>query len=584
MDPLALTIPATNLDKAELLSPPPDQLAAWLDALNLVNAEDSSAQVIQALTSYNQCDMDSPERLSALGQFVPVVVQLVDTLRSSYRGSGFPLASKQQVRADLVSRLIGEMSAGYKIIVVMASRSGDGIYNDVLVQSIFLAIHYLGEKILAAYLVYMPVEKNSWHELYQLYLFAEQHELTREAPEIQGLGFPEKTTIGLVFKRIVMLSLANPYHLMEGDAVSVYRNLLDWGVYVSLTPLKDAVSVEGKFYLDLATGSPPGFASGHTSHTPGNGRVIDVGRIVEGIGGLIKSISDKADDNSVSLKDRMNRDMLVRLQSVWGGRAEREFDRAPHNAMVTLAAGLTASHYLIGGEQVFQPEKNEASLRKTGGIDTSGLSLAPLGDESWRNAEEAERIEQGVVEHRVSRFDPDAAQKDTWDKVHSHKVLANKKNEPDAPVFQLQQWHVVNTSKHGEGLLCDDPTGIRIRVGDVVALRRADAEPWGLAVVRWFGMTQEKKLESGLMNIPGKVQAVGTRAVGGTGEGGEYFRGMLIKDSGKTDTLLVPAMIYDLGTELLISTTSEVLYARLIWLIDTTTSYTRFGIEYFEPE
>lgn len=584
MNPLALTIPATNIDKVALLSPSPDQLTAWLDALNLVNAEDSSAQVIKALTSYNQCEMDIPERLSALGRFIPVVVQLVDTLRSSYRGSSFPLASKQLARADLVSQLIDAMSAGYKIVVVRSSQSGGNIDDDELVQSIFLAIHYLGEKILAAYLVYMPVEKNTWHELYQLYLFAEQHELIREAPEVQAMGFPDKTTIGLVFKRIVMLSLANPYHLMEGDAVSVYRNLLDWGVYVSLTPLKDTVSVEGKFYLDFAADSPPGFASGHTNHTPANGRILDVGRIVEGIGGLIKSISDKADDNSMSLKDRMNRDMLVRLQSVWGGRAEREFDRAPQSTMVTLVAGLTASHYLIGGEQAFQPEKNEASLRKTGGIDTSGLSLAPMGDESWRNAEEAARIEQGVVEHRVSRFDPDAAQKDTWDKVHSHKVFANKKDEPDAPVFQLQQWHVVNTSKHGEGLLCDDSAGIRIRVGDVVALRHAEAELWGLAVVRWFGMTPEKKFESGLMNIPGQVQAVGTRAVSGTGEGGEYFRGMLIKESGKADTLIVSAMIYDLGTELLISTTSEVLYARLIWLIDTTTSYTRFGIEYFEPE
>ncbi len=584
MNSLELIIPATSPDKAALLSPPPDQLAVWLDALNLVNAEDSSAQVINALTSYNQSGMQVSERMSALEQFIPVVEQLVETLRNSYRGSTFPLVNKQQAHADLVSRLIDAMSVGHKIAAVALSQAGDSVDNDELAHSIILAIHYLGEKILAAYLVYMPVEKNTWYELYQLYQFAEQHELTREAPVIQAMAFPENTTIGLVFKRIVMLSLANPYHLMEGDAASVYRNLLEWGIYVSLIPLKNTAAVEGKFYLDLAVDSPPGFASGHTSHAPVNGRVLDVGRIVEGIGSLIQSISDKADDNSMTLKDRMNRDMLVRLQSVWGGRAERQFDRAPHSAMVSLAAGLTASHYLIGGEQVFQPEKNELNLKKTGGIDTSGLSLTPLGDESWRNEERAERIEQGVVEHRVSRFDPDAAHKDTWGKVHSHKVLANKTDEPDVPVFQVQQWHVVNTSAQGEGLLCDDPTGIRIRVGDVVALRRAEAEPWNLAVVRWFGMTQEKKLESGLMNIPGLVQAVGTRAVGGTGEGGEYFRGMLIKESGKTDALLVSAMIYDLGTELLISTTTEVLYARLIWLIDTTTSYTRFGIEYFEPE
>lgn len=584
MNPLALTIPATTLDRPALLSPPPDQLAIWLDALNLVNAEDSSVHVIKALGSYNQCDMQVSERMSALGQFIPVIEQLVDTLRGSYRGSAFPLASKQQARADLVLQLIEAMSTGYKIAAVGASQAGENADSEELVHSIFLAMHYVGETIMAAYLVYMPVEKHVWHELYQLYLFAEQHHLIRETPLIEGIGFPEKTTIGRIFKRIIMLSLANPYHLMEGDAIKVYRNLLEWGVYVSLVPVKDVTSVEGKFYLDLAGDNPPGFASGHIRHTPVNGRVLDVGRIVEGIGNLIKSISDKADDASLTLKDRMNRDMLVRLQSVWGGRAERQYERAPHSAMVSLATGLTASHYLIAGERVFQPEKDETSLKKGGGIDTSGLSLTPLDDDSWRTAEQAARIEQGIVEHRVSRFDPDAVQKDAWGKVHSHKVLANKKDEPVAPVFQIQQWHIVNSSRHGEGLLSDQLAGIKIRVGDVVVHRHEETGPWGLAVVRWFGITPQKQIEAGLMNIAGQVRAVGTRALGGTGAGGEYFRGMLIKESGKTDTLLVSAMIYDLGTELLINTGSELLYARLIWLIDTTTSYTRFGIEYITPE
>jgi hypothetical protein len=75
------------------------------------------------------------------------------------------------------------------------------------------------------------------------------------------------------------------------------------------------------------------------------------------------------------------------------------------------------------------------------------------------------------------------------------------------------------------------------------------------------------------------------RAIGGAGTGGEYFRSLLIEPivlNDGTPTLLVPASIYDIGTQLVLNRRTTLEYVRLTHMVDTTSSYSMFEFKHIE--
>jgi hypothetical protein len=587
MTELNLNLPAQDNLDARALDPPPHQLTGWLEILRTGNFEDAAERVLDLLRAYNRCQLEPAVRFQSMGLLCPVIRELVGSLKTRSSALTFPLNDKQRVKAELIASLLRETATGYKIVVNDLAE-GDKNYRlsqDIVVQAIYQAMVFLSDSLLASYLVYVSEPAGVWGELHRLFRYAEASNLHGErtgasAASEDAVG--ELRTINHAYKRIVLLYLANPYHLMSGEVATVYGQLNQWAVNARVLMPDRVPSLEGKFVVDLAGEQPPHYVLHHARIEPtAEVRVLDIGRLVVGVATMVKKYAEFHADParaSMTLNDRIYRDMLQRLERAWGGRRERKDERMPRAANIVMAAGMSACHHFVGGEKPFLPERDEVRYHRPEGLQPA-LSLMPLEHEPWKTSEKIDKIEAQVTATRLSTFD---GAEDLWEKIYATKARAHARMEDLDPEFTAQLWQQFDGSGGGMGIRCDG-RGKRIRVGDLLVYKDAGHinGEWRVGVVRWLRDLHDHTLDIGVMTLAGSVYAMAVRSIGGVGSGGEYFRSLLLRD-GKAKTLLLPCAIYDVGTRLVLNSGHAITYVKLTAVRETTTSFAHFEYEQIE--
>ena len=588
MNLLNLQVPAQDLVDIKSLDPAPQSLGAWLDKLHSADVEKSAAHVLEVIRKYNRSQMVPAMRFQYLVTLIPIISEYKEALRDKYRGSLFPLNEKSRLKAEMVLGFMQELAFGFKITItdIVGDNKNLRSSEKTLYQSVFFAANYLAESLLAGYLVYMPEPEGVWGELHRLYQFSHDKNFHNNELKLEVNGFNPGQTVEHGYKKIIFLSLANPYHLMEGEAAKVYKLLDKWVVHSQLIPRDKIKFMAGRFYVDLVTESPPKYAGTLVKHNPERGLILDVEKVMMGLDILVKrlAVGESADTKTdMPLKDRMYRDMLMRLRRVWGGKLERKDNRREETGHILLTAGLSTSHHFLSEEEPFAPERDEIRFYRPEGISKE-LSIMPVDYTPWKIGDMEEKLATGVVKPRTSLFDADDADIDAWEKIYSTQARARLILDAKEQDFTAQIWTQRNASHGGMGLVRDDPCGIRVRVGDLVAYKDADHESqdWFIATIRWLKDIKAETLELGIMMIAESATPVAIRAIGGIGNGGEYFRTLVVNKiiNGKeTRTLIVPANIYDARTELAFNTKDNISYVRLVRIVETTNSFSQFTFE-----
>lgn len=585
MNTLNLHLPDPELTDAAALDPAPPQLDGWLETLRTGNFEDAAERVRDVLHAYNRSTLDAAVRLAALELLRPVVRELIASLEDRFLGGTFPLRDRQRAKALNVASLLEECAIGYKHVLVAAlSGQSSRLTTADVLHAAYHAVRFLADRLLAAYLIYAPEPPRVWGEIHRIFAWAEkssQHGLhaDRNARRSENT---ELYTINHAYKRIVLLYLANPYHLMGREAATVYNELDQWAHNARVLSADRVQSVEGRFYIDLAGEDPPQFAlQGKAIQATATTRVFDISRLVAGINMQIKKYTDPVEGEKragAGFRERIFRDMLQRIERAWGGRRERKNEREPSKGKIIMAVGLTTSHHFISNEAPFIPERDEVRFHRPDGIK-SALTLMPVDHEPWKIKDSIDKLDTGVTTVRTSQFD---GAEDLWEKIYATKARANAKMDDVEPEFTAQLWDQFNNSNGGLGVECDG-RGKRVRVGDIVVMKQANninAE-WQAAIVRWLRDQENDRLGIGLMLMTGAVYAVAVRSIGGVGSGGEYFRSLLLRN-GSTKTLLLPCSIYDIGTCLVVNTGRMLSYAKLTNVRETTTTFAHFDYEQIE--
>jgi len=582
MSALQLDVPNLTVHSASSSAMETAELQSWLDGLHLTDVEKSTRSVIDTINQYNQSTLDPIHRIQFMDQFIPVVTQLLESLRGKLKGSPFPLSNNNLERAELVIKMMEAMANGYKISILDldAGKGDQEQASTASLKATFFSIKYLAEQLLSAWLIYYPEPQGVWAQIHRLYRYAEETGMHDKVLPAQVGENLTANTILHMYKRIVLLAISNPYHLMEGEASAILDYLRNWATKCTITPHTQGAKVTGQFYVDLESGDAPRFASDHIEHKPKQGRIIGVDALAAGLANLIHKITEQSRGKNMSLKDRMNRDMLIRLQNAWGGRADRQEQRSLDSENVLLSVGLGASHYFVSGLKNFEPEKDEIiSGGGSSGLE-SGLSLVPLEEDGWKKQELKDKMESGVTQHRVSTFDDNSA--DTWQKINATKayhqsIVANK-----IPEFKSTEWSKFNESQGGLGLTSSDISNLKIRVGDLISFSKDSGNSWRLGASRWLMNKNNQTLDLGIKTISESALAVGVRAISGVGEGGEYFRAFVCSTKNNSETVqtvIVPANIFDIQSELVLSQDGNIEYIHLQKLIDTTSSYSQFQFE-----
>ncbi len=580
---LRLSFPAHEHLDVQSLNPAPRHLAAWLASFRVGEYDDAAERLLEVLHNYNRCPMKPGARYQFLDQLQPAVHEYVDALSDRLNSNTFPLADKPRARFQLIAALIQESAYGYKQVIhdLTLDDNNRSPSDAVLVNALYHAVIFLSKSLLAAYTAYVPEPEGVWGELHRLYGFAERHDLLA-----RSIGSSDNTrpdgdpqTIKHVYKRIVLLYLANPYHLMSGEVGVIYAHLNVWATHGRLTAADRNMSLDGKYFVDLNQALPPQYALRDDITLHGDEvRILDVSRLVEHIASELDKYTEPlpvTDTTPMTLRERIRRDMLQRLELAWGGRRQRHDERVPNNANIVLAAGMSASHHFVSNESPFTPERDEVRFYRPGGVKQT-FSLVPIEDEPWKAADKLDKLDSGVAKPRLSQF---AGAEDLWEKIYASKANTGKRAEDMDLDFTAQLWQQINGSGGGMGVSCDG-RGKRIRVGDVVVLKYANnlSADWTAGIVRWLRDVRDERLEIGIMALPGGLQPVAVRSIGGVGSGGEYFRSLTVVE-GDMAHLLVPSAIYDVGTCLVLNRGDNLTYVRLVRMHEATASFSRFEYE-----
>ena len=598
---IKLNIPERNNNPNITINPGLAQIKAKLDALPLANARESCIQIHDLLKPLNRAPLDLNVRSQIMEMILPLLEDLIGSVRSNYMNAALPLAEKLAQNAQIISALQTEISYTYKIIVqnLLEDQAATSTGSVQLPQAIYYAMSFLARQLVDAYALYTDEPPHIWQELNQLYLYAEKQQLHDiELNPVNAGDEPKPATIANIYRRIVLLSLANPYHLMQGEAVKMFKRLINWAPSCNIIAHGNKPVPEGLLFVDLNMDAPPLYAPNTPNKIrPREGRLFKINSILSKLDNEIRILATQS-KNSIhsNLARRMERDMYFRWSESWGIRRERMSHRSPTKTPTQVISSLTLAHHFISGGEHFEPEEDEIEMQSHDSLNlgnsNDSLSLIPEEHTPWAQESDALHLKIGAEKPRKSIFESDEgqSQKDIWVKVYatSAQAVENLIDKPKVE-FDTYDCQIINTNQGGYGLSCPNRITPSARAGELLAARTGQYnEGWSIGAIRWMKISDNGGINMGVRTIAEDARAIASKAVAGVGTGGEYFRALLAPDLDPEQyptTLIAPAAVYDIGSVIMLNFDDRILYAKLTRQLESTSAYSQYQFELVErPE
>ena len=422
MNPLKYRLPEQRQNDCNALQPRPNALVAWISALPDINVQSTAPLALKILQAYNRCKMPAEVRLKAMLTLQPIIDNLIKQLRGSYQNEALPLPKNTRAQADLVDQFLNETTYAYKAVIAdsVLDTQNNMMSINLFIAALRLTIDHLGQQLVECYRRFAPPVPGLWGELNRTYQLAERNGLhTRALVENGQTGNPY-ATVQHGYLRVALLALTMPNHLMPGQASLVYDYLEKWTVGCRILTNKVTTVETGDIVIDLASEHPPVVATGYARFRPIDGRFLDISKLQEKLDEISASVkSDHA--SPLTIAERLRRDLLTRLRSVWQGRAERSNQReSDMNNTFSLCIGLDACHHFLNGEEDFTPEQNEVQIHRRQ-VAGDGLGLMPIKN-AWESAAPSRNSKLGTNHTRLSHFS--TYQVDVWEARHDTEIHA----------------------------------------------------------------------------------------------------------------------------------------------------------------
>lgn len=425
------------------------QVSSWLKQISGGYVADAASEIYKALAALNRHPVDAASRMELLEVYRAAIDNLLPAMKTQFVIVPLPLPEKNRRIAELNRQLYIELGYGYKTVLLESLNHPSAI----IVQRV---ISSLGQVLAICYETYAPVPAGVWSEIHRLYLFAAQRGLLDKTVQ-EGAA---TVSPGFSYKQALLLAVADPYHLMQGEVIRI----LDYiGRFAQLTQLQTEAQIGdagGLFLVKLDDDAPPKPLPKALNRVDGESAVLFntlglAAQLSQQLGGLEAGISPIDLQLPDAAREQPYRNLMRRLLKHWGVTAKRHFNRKHYNASVDLCVGIRAIHYFLNGEQIY-------------GAEAQGS--------------------------------PDNGELDFSSTKHG-------KNASFSPC----RWNIVNESAGGMALtqVCDIPS--QLRAGEIIGIRAAGSVQWHIAVVRWVKSGKNNRLDLGIQLIAPSAVAIAVK-------------------------------------------------------------------------
>lgn len=523
--PLTLTVPVATGSIPKEVETNPKKARVWVESLPLTKSVEAASVLLKSLEVLNRGKLAGEERVALIEAYRPVLNVVFDELDAVYAGASVPLSEKPAQALQLAQALASECAIAYKFLILEKTGKLIGFGNKKsLPGPIYHTMVLLLAQMVQSYKTYSPIRAGVWQEANSLYLYAEEQGFGADVADTEA-----QASITDVFYEMVMLSLADPYRLMQRETDSVLSLLRQNRGNVALRTSAEGVDPAKAFViaLDLDAGPRP-LVQGNRPAEGAIMRLIDSSKLVERLQQKIKASTASANSAARSRATHDLTDLMGRLCRLWGDPPKRQFRRTPSETGVAVCAGIKAISYF---SELAANEGNDADL---------------------------DAIREG-------RTVP----------------LLKIPQDPMSQLIGVEEWVVLNQSANGLRLHRDKGGTVAVTVGECVGIRLMGGRGWNLGVVRWLSILEGNAIEFGVELISPSVYAV--TIVPTIGSSGRTMPALLLDSThpeAPPDTVLCAPEVYADLREFELNDHGELSTVRATMLIERTP---RFDLFQFQP-
>ena len=485
----------------------------WLSELPKANVGETAKLIFKALVETNRLKYSYKDRSRFLEELRPTTQFVTSAMRKHFVGTSFPLPKKSQRVAAATREIYSQLATGY-VICIEDLLASTVLFMDkkLLVTLIHRAISSLGRVLLTSYQVYSPYPDKIWARIHKLYKYAEEHKLLSiEVIDNQRI-FVKKSSINEEVCRILLLSLASPYRLRQGEVQKVNNTLERWAINNQLFQIKQGEVVHGCFAVDLNSDSPPrNIALVNKDCNPEDCRTIDTETLANTIRDEIQNTQDSGLTTITGIEmssPELSHDLLRRLLTAWAVIAKRNFPRSEKQEHVLVAIGLSASHQII-----CDSARRRSPQSKNRKRDSKTTTQNPFAGKSSYDSSDVNNV--------------NTSQPDVWNLVYPSEdtgytpldadKISKTVNEvkKDELLYHAESWAILNESASGYCIQTKSSHESTVQVGELLSIRRSGdghTWKWGVGVIRWMKYSEETGINLGVEMLTPDAAAVGLKA------------------------------------------------------------------------
>lgn len=445
--PLLLQVPKQHDFDNPAVELNPKRVARCLKDLPLLNLSLSAKTLLEALVPANLQPMPAKTRFRLLELYRDTLLAVFDGLDQQALRSQ-PISPKQRSQArEHGAALCRELANGYKL-VVRELHGQEPSRQPLWHAALYRAMEATALTLLDCYRSYQVPPTFTYLELHQLHVLAETTGRLNAPVQLDKQVLSKHGLNGL-YHRILMLSVADPYHMPAGAAVRLYTLLEPFAPLAKIVPYHDH-GPTGCYVVERGGDSPPiPCARAQSDYGLDQPAILDLRPALHAVG---ERLAQLRTDNEVD--DDQSRLLAILAPQLQQPR-QRQAPRREARREAWISFGIEAIHYYVSRGARFIAEAMSES-----GADIQVRDLDHEGE--------------------------------------------------DAHV--LEPWQIVNESVTGYLLSSRSRWPGEPRVGDAVAVVTPSRDPQeprlAVAIVRWMRAGRDQTVEMGIELIPGNVRAV----------------------------------------------------------------------------
>jgi len=578
--PVKLRIPRQEGQDFELFQLSVEAARNWTQALPVTSSRQVAQQLCEAISDLNHVELAPHLRFMIMDELRPAL--LVASASLSRRFLNQPLVMPEEPRqlAQLAQDLHRLAGTAYTIAAVHAIQHKDTVREikpaRLVCESIHRAIRFAGARLLQTFQLYRPVELHGWLELHQLYALAEGQRLSglHVSDDLSGSG-----TITTAYLQAAILGCSKPNQMRQGDLAAIYRGLREWTALLEVASTDDGESL---FLVDLDSDRPPLYSQLYREPPGPRTRYIDTEPLVQ----HLQKLADAEEKKGVVFDEDtiVSPSLLRHLTEAYGKMSMRNFTRKPAGKSMCVAIGLSACHYYMAGEKLFEQVLHGEDYIPP---PLERVAVNPFLDQSKRGDlwQRANPEEDFISTSHASGEDPMAYAIEVDPETRAAFMGLD---EPELPASERYPVHSVTMFDASPGGYCLEWTADlpgSIKTGDLVCVREGEDSSWAIAAIRWMSRLEEQQTLIGLELLSPAAEPYGAYMQQKKAEDSVPMRVLVlpeIKLVGQPQTILTPRAGFRERQKIVLSRHGEERFIQLVRQLAVTGAFSQFEFRYIK--